>query len=118
MDDRAALQYHNPVDQPQNLLRVLLDNDRADAAGPGDGTECPQQFLDRCTGEIEVELVPQGTFSERVRAGSETASDSLGTEGSLPAVSAGAIPPAPSGSGRVAAMRVSPSAPWVTMLSP
>ena len=39
MNDRAALQYHNAVGQPQNLLRILLDDDRADAAGPGDGAE-------------------------------------------------------------------------------
>ena len=39
MDDRAALQYHNAVGQPQNLLRILLDDDRADAAGAGDGAE-------------------------------------------------------------------------------
>jgi hypothetical protein len=26
MHDRAALQYHNPVGQPQNLLGILLDN--------------------------------------------------------------------------------------------
>src|ERR1700676_3720583 len=29
MDDRAALQYHNAVGQPQNLLCVLLDDDGA-----------------------------------------------------------------------------------------
>ena len=39
--DRAALQYHNAVCQPQNLLRILFDNNRADAAGAGDGAECP-----------------------------------------------------------------------------
>src|SRR5262249_33816386 len=31
MDDRSALQYHDAVGEPQNLLRVLLDDDRADA---------------------------------------------------------------------------------------
>ena len=31
MDDRAALQYHNAVGKPQNLLRILLDDDGADA---------------------------------------------------------------------------------------
>ncbi len=46
MHDRAALQYHNPVGQPQNLLGILLDNDRADAAGAGNGAERPEQFLD------------------------------------------------------------------------
>ena len=46
VNDRAALQYHNAVGQPQNLLRILLDDDRADAAGAGDGAERPQQFLD------------------------------------------------------------------------
>ena len=46
MHDRAAFQYHNTIGQPQNLLRILLDDDRADAAGPGDGAERPEQFLD------------------------------------------------------------------------
>src|ERR1700692_2828610 len=41
VDDRAALQYHNAVGQPQNLLGILLDNNRAGAAGAGDGAECP-----------------------------------------------------------------------------
>src|SRR5260370_13450279 len=27
VDDRAALQYHNAVGEPYNLLRILLDND-------------------------------------------------------------------------------------------
>src|SRR6476619_6634800 len=31
VDDRAALQYHNPVGQPQNLLGILFHDDRADA---------------------------------------------------------------------------------------
>src|SRR5690348_7094853 len=30
--DRAAFQYHNAVGKPQNLLRILLDDDGADAA--------------------------------------------------------------------------------------
>src|SRR5262249_35291480 len=46
VNDGAALQYHNTVGQPQNLLRILLDNDRADAARAGNGAERPQQFLD------------------------------------------------------------------------
>src|SRR5882757_5076421 len=46
MHDRAALQYHNTVGQPQNLLGILLDNNRADAPGPGNGAERPEQFLD------------------------------------------------------------------------
>src|SRR4051812_22150705 len=46
MHDRAALQYHNPVGKPQNLLGILLDNNRTDAAGPGNGAERPEQFLD------------------------------------------------------------------------
>ena len=46
MHDRAAFQYHNTIGQPQNLLGILLDDDRTDAAGPGDGAERPQQFLD------------------------------------------------------------------------
>src|SRR6202008_638779 len=46
VDDSAALQYHNAVGQPQNLLRILLDDDRADAARAGDGAQRFQQFLD------------------------------------------------------------------------
>src|SRR3984957_1789479 len=42
VNDRAALQYHSAVGQPQNLLRILLDDDGADAAGPGDGTDRPK----------------------------------------------------------------------------
>jgi hypothetical protein len=41
MHDRAAFQYHNPIGQPQNLLRILLDDNRTDAAGTGDGAERP-----------------------------------------------------------------------------
>src|SRR5713101_3141399 len=33
MDDRTALQYHNAVGQPQNLLRILLDDDRGEPLG-------------------------------------------------------------------------------------
>jgi hypothetical protein len=51
MDDRAALQYHNAVGQPQNLLRVLLDNNRADAPRTGNGAERAEQFLDDDRGE-------------------------------------------------------------------
>src|SRR5262249_23724721 len=46
VDDGAALQYHNAVGQPQNLLRILLDDDRADAARAGDVAQRFQQFLD------------------------------------------------------------------------
>src|SRR6266481_6271866 len=46
VDDRAALQYHNAVGQPQNLLCILLYNNGAGTAGTGDGTECAEQFLD------------------------------------------------------------------------
>jgi hypothetical protein len=46
MDDRSAFQYHSTVGQPQNLLRILLDDDGTDTAGTGDGAERPQQFLD------------------------------------------------------------------------
>src|SRR5262245_22260816 len=41
MHDCAAFQYHNPIGQPQNLLRILLDDDRTDSTGTGDGAECP-----------------------------------------------------------------------------
>src|SRR3981189_1661434 len=44
VDDRAALQYHNAVGQPQNLLGILLDNNRAGAAGAGDGSGRQQPF--------------------------------------------------------------------------
>src|SRR5690348_16346480 len=46
MRDRSALQYHNAVGQPQNLLRVLLDDDRADAARTCNRAQRLQQFLD------------------------------------------------------------------------
>src|SRR5436190_3983804 len=46
VNDGAALQYHNTVGQPQNLLRVLLDDDRADAPRAGNAAQRPQQFLD------------------------------------------------------------------------
>ena len=46
VDDGAALQYHNTIGKPQNLLCVLLDNDRADPPGAGNGAERPQKFLD------------------------------------------------------------------------
>ena len=36
MNDAAALQYHGTVGQPQNLLRMLFDDDGADATGAGD----------------------------------------------------------------------------------
>src|SRR6201991_1449612 len=39
MNDRAAFQYHNAIGQPQNLLGILLDDNGAYAAGPGDGAE-------------------------------------------------------------------------------
>src|SRR5689334_315924 len=45
MHDRAAFQYHNPIGQPQNLSRILLDDDRTDAPRAGDGAERPEQFL-------------------------------------------------------------------------
>src|ERR1700761_4985309 len=44
--DRAAFQYHNAVGKPENLLGILLDDDRTGAARPGNGAERPQQFLD------------------------------------------------------------------------
>ena len=59
MNDRAALQYHNAVGQPQNLLGILLDNDGADATGAGDGAERPQQFLDDDRGQPLGRLVQQ-----------------------------------------------------------
>src|SRR5207237_9394552 len=46
VNDGAALQYHNTVGQPQNLLRILLDNDRADATRAGNAAQRPQQFFD------------------------------------------------------------------------
>src|SRR6266403_2401850 len=62
MDDRAALQYHNAVGQPQNLLRVLLDDDGTSAARAGDGAERSQQFLDDDRGESLGRLVQQQHF--------------------------------------------------------
>src|SRR5258707_10729637 len=62
MDDRAALQYHNAVGQPQNLLRVLLDDDGTGAARAGDGAERSQQFLDDDRGESLGRLVQQQHF--------------------------------------------------------
>jgi murein DD-endopeptidase MepM/ murein hydrolase activator NlpD len=44
--------------------------------------------------------MPLRTVSERVRAGAETASDSVGTGSSVLAAPVGAIPPAPSGGGK------------------
>jgi len=46
VDDGAALQYHNTVGQPQNLLRILLDNDGADTTRAGNRAQRPQQLLD------------------------------------------------------------------------
>src|SRR6266849_815579 len=62
MDDRTALQYHNAVGQPQNLLRILLDDDGTGAAGAGDGTKCPQQLLDDDRGEPLGRLIEQQHF--------------------------------------------------------
>src|ERR1700761_4499586 len=45
MGDRAALQYHNAVGEPQNLLRILLDDDGADASRAGDGTKRLEKLL-------------------------------------------------------------------------
>src|ERR1700730_7076855 len=46
VNDRAALQYHNAVGQPQNLLRILLHDDGADAAAAGNRADRAQQLLD------------------------------------------------------------------------
>src|SRR5260370_15697029 len=62
VDDRAALQYHNTIGQPQNLLRILLDNDRTNAAGAGDGAERPQQLLDDDWRQTLGRLVQQQHF--------------------------------------------------------
>src|ERR1700730_12402661 len=62
MDDRAALQYHNAVGEPQNLLRVLLDNNGTCAAGADDGTECSHQFLDDDRRQPLGRLVQQQHF--------------------------------------------------------
>src|ERR1700741_3292235 len=37
--DAAALQYNNAVGEPQDLLRVLLDNDGADSRAAGNGPD-------------------------------------------------------------------------------
>jgi hypothetical protein len=58
VNDRAALQYHNAVGKPQNLLCVLLHNDRTGAARPGDGAERPQQFLEDERSQPLRRLVP------------------------------------------------------------
>src|SRR5438034_93140 len=69
MDDPAALQYHNAVGQPQNLLRVLLDDDGTGAARAGDAAERSQQFLDDDRGQPLGRLVQQQHFwIERQRA--------------------------------------------------
>src|SRR6266446_9193858 len=69
MDDGAALQYHNAVGQPQNLLRVLLDDDGTGTARAGDGAERSQQFLDDDRGQPLGRLVQQQHFwIERQRA--------------------------------------------------
>src|SRR5436190_38380 len=62
MDDRSALQYHNAVGEPQNLLGILLDDDRADAAGPGDGADRLQQLLDDDGGKTLGRLVQEKHF--------------------------------------------------------
>src|SRR3981189_1706713 len=62
VDDRAALQYHNAVGQPQNLLGILLDNDRANAAGAGDGAQRLEQLRDGDGGRPLGRLVQQQYF--------------------------------------------------------
>src|SRR5579859_4438308 len=44
--DRTALQYHNAVGKPQYLLRILLDDDGADATGACNRAQRLQEFLD------------------------------------------------------------------------
>src|SRR5947208_7785831 len=62
VDDRSALQYHNAVGQPQNLLRILLDDDRADAARPRDGPDRLQELLDDDRGKALGRLVQEKHF--------------------------------------------------------
>src|SRR5882757_2480911 len=67
--DRAALQYHNAVGEPQNLLRILLNDDGTDAAGAGDDAERLEQFLDNDRRQTLGRLVQQQNFRiERQRA--------------------------------------------------
>src|SRR5579862_2277168 len=57
--DGAAFQYHNAVGQPQNLLRILLDNDRADAGGAGNAADRLQKLLDNDRGKPLGRLIQQ-----------------------------------------------------------
>ena len=65
MRDRSALQYHNAVGQPQNLLRVLLDDDGADAARTCNRAQRFQQFLDNDGRQPLGRLVQQQHFRVR-----------------------------------------------------
>src|SRR5215471_17347498 len=62
MRDGAALQYHNAVGEPQNLLRILLDDDGADAARTRNGAQRLQKFLDNDGREPLGRLVEQQDF--------------------------------------------------------
>src|SRR6516165_6596455 len=59
MHDGAAFQYHNAVGQPENLLRVLLDNDGADSRAAGNDADRLQKFLDDDRGEPFGRLVQE-----------------------------------------------------------
>src|SRR5207302_5648282 len=69
VNDRPALQYHDAVGQPQNLLRILLDNDGTGPAGAGDGTECLEQlFHDDRRQPLGRLVQQQHSWIERQRA--------------------------------------------------
>src|SRR5581483_5046171 len=53
-----ALQ-HRGVGQPQNLLRILLDNDRADTGGAGNAADRLQKLLDNDRGKPLGRLIQQ-----------------------------------------------------------
>src|ERR1700694_1311619 len=69
VNDCAALQYHDAVGQPQNLLCILLDDDRTDAAGAGDSAQRLEQLLDDDRSQPLGRLVEQQySWIERERA--------------------------------------------------